>query len=128
MTNDETFCDLTQQAIAVKQSLSDVQLAHIKSCAQCRLQQHEFQHLDSLVDHATLNLVPDGFVERVMARLPTALAYPGDENLLDEKLLAMFTRSRLLRTVLLGLGMAVGLNYVVQIFLSLFITTIAAAL
>jgi len=85
------------------------------------------QQLDELVEQATHNLVPPGFVERVMARLPATAVIANSESLLGERLLAMISRSRTLQTLLLGLGMAIGFTQIVRFFLSIFIASMAAA-
>jgi len=62
-----------------------------------------------------------------MARLPGSTPSLNSESLLGEKLLAMVSRSRLLQTLLLGLGMVVGITHIVRFFVSIFIASMAAA-
>ena len=68
MTSNETLCDVIQQALAVGEQLSPLQIAHVTACAQCTALQREIQTLDSLVAQATRDLVPQGFIDRVMAQ------------------------------------------------------------
>ena len=128
MTTDNTLCEVIQQTIAVEQTLTEAQIAHIKSCAPCTATFSEIRQLDNLVEQATYNLVPQGFVERVMARISKPTSFPLSERQFGEKLLAMFSRSRLVQTLALGLGTLIGVSHIVQFVLGLFITSVAAAL
>jgi hypothetical protein len=128
MTTDDTLCEVIQQTIAVEETLTEAQIAHIKTCAPCATALSQIRQLDNLVEQATYNLVPQDFAERVMAHLPNPVTFPISERLLGEKLLAMFSRSRLVQTLALGLGTLLGVSHIVQFVLGLFITSIAAAL
>ena len=128
MTSNETLCDVIQQALAVGEQLSPLQIAHVTACAQCTALQREIQTLDSLVAQATRDLVPQGFIDRVMAQLPAPGSRPDAGKLFGEKLLAMLPHSRLLQTLALGLGAALGISHIVQFVLGIFITSMVAAL
>ena len=129
MTSNETQCDVIQQAIAIGQPLSDAQMRHITACAQCASLQRHIQTLDNLVEQTTGVLVSPGFVERVMARLPASSTSIADSSTwLEERLPAIFSRSRLLRTVALGVAVLVGISQAVQFFFGIFIFTMAVAL
>jgi len=127
MTTNETNCETIQETIALAHTLTQAQKAHLATCTHCQRVQQQMQQLDSLVEQATQDLVPQGFVERVMARLPGSTPSLNSESLLGEKLLAMVSRSRLLQTLLLGLGMVVGITHIVRFFVSIFIASMAAA-
>ena len=122
MTTNETNCETIQETIALAHTLTQAQKAHLATCTHCQRVQQQMQQLDSLVEQATQDLV-----ERVMARLPGSTPSLNSESLLGEKLLAMVSRSRLLQTLLLGLGMVVGITHIVRFFVSIFIASMAAA-
>ncbi|MDH5649867.1 MAG: hypothetical protein OEY67_09455 [Gammaproteobacteria bacterium] len=129
MNTFDTRCDEVQQAIAIKQSLSDAQTSHIEICEHCTALQIEFRRLDDLLEQSMIDEVPAGFADRVMAQI-TAISPQTqaiDDQVVD-RLLAAFYRSRLLQSLLLGLGIAMGVGHIVRFFLGLFITSMAAAL
>lgn len=127
MINDDLNCNTIRQTIAIGDALTQAQKAHVSSCMQCLSVHRQMLQLDGLVKRSIPELVPQGFSERVMARLPAIAASANNENLLGEKLLAMVSQSRMLQTLLLGLGMAVGFTQIVRFFLSIFIASMAAA-
>ncbi len=129
MNQTDTQCDDIQQAIAVNLKLSGPQLAHVDGCEHCQAVRSEFIRLDGLLAHSIESRVPAGFADRVMAQLPALSPYPrhgGD--LINDRLLTVFSRSPLLQALLLGLGVALGVGHIVRFFLGLFITSMAAAL
>ncbi len=127
MTSNEIHCEAIQQLIAVGETLTQAQHTHVTTCSQCQQVQLQMQQLDELVEQATHNLVPQGFVERVMAHIPGTAVIINSESLLGEKLLSMISRSRTLQTLLLGLGMAIGFTQIIRFILSIFIASMVAA-
>ena len=126
MNTHETHCNIIQQAIAIGQELTQEQAAHVSGCLDCGALQREYAQLDQLVEQAMTQAVPDGFAERVLARLPTPPRHAGD-NLFDERLPGLFAHSRLARLVWLGLGIAIGVSHIIRFFFGVFIAGMAAA-
>lgn len=129
MTRNQTYCEAIQQSIAIGQELKPSQLVHIQQCRQCAVLRDNIQKLDRALGQATANLVPDGFVERLMPQLQqlnaaeTEIYFP-----FSDKLLPLFSHSRLLRTLAITLGMAVGIGQLVQFILGIFFVSMMAAM
>ena len=129
MTQDETHCDAIQQHIATGQELSPAQLVHIQQCRQCAVLRGNIQKLDSAFRQSTANLVPDGFLERFMEQLQQVDAEATEPYFpFSDKLLALFSHSRPLRTLAISLGMALGIGQLVQFILGIFFVSMMAAM
>lgn len=127
MPSHDSHCDIIQQSIAIGEMLTSSQKIHVDNCPQCRALQSEFNQLNQLVEQSIEEAVPDGFADRVMAKLPSS-PQSVPTNLFGSKLLDLFGHSRLLQATWVGLGIALGVGHIVRFFLGVFITSIAAAL
>lgn len=127
MTQDKTLCEFVQRDIAIGQALKPSQLAHIEHCQQCAVTLSNFQKLDRAFYQATANLVPDNFLERLMKQIPRAGVSETYFPFSDE-ILALFSRHRLLRTITISLGIALGIGQLVQFILGIFFVSMMAAM
>lgn len=129
MRQDKTDCKSIQRTIAAARQPSPLQLAHIEGCPQCAALQHRFQQLDTLVNQATADLVPAGFSERLMARIPRATSARAETvTPVSDRLLAAFSHSRLLRNIAIALAMVLGIGQLVQFILGIFFVSMIAAM
>ena len=67
-------CNRVQECIALGEALDEASQGHVLDCAQCARVAAEFVTLDAQVtgELASAVVVPDGFADRVMARLDEA--------------------------------------------------------
>lgn len=129
MMKEKINCKSIQRAIASAQPFSPSQLEHVNNCLQCSTLQQRTQQLDHLVMQATANSVPDGFCERFMERLSRDSSV-GTETCkpIADNLMAVLAHSRLLRTIAISLGMALGIGQLIQIILGIFFVSMMAAM
>lgn len=129
MNQDKPHCKAVQPLITAAQPLTPGQLEHVADCQQCATLQVRMQQLDQLVNRATADLVPAGFNQRLMARLSREAAVQTQTAPpVGDKLLALFSHSRLLRTIAISLGMALGIGQLVQLILGIFFVSVMAAM
>ena len=116
MSDPRRPCRLVQEDIAWARGLSPEDQKHVLSCGACSETAARFEELDSLVRNAMGADVPNGFADRVVAKIEAEKRTR--DILLGRRLpyLEMIFFSRAVQWALVGIGSVFGLLRILRFF------------
>ena len=116
MSDPRRPCHLIQEDIAWARGLSPEDQKHVLSCGACSETAARFEELDSLVRNAMGADVPNGFADRVVAKIEAEKRTR--DILLGRRLpyLEMIFFSRAVQWALVGIGSVFGLLRILRFF------------
>jgi len=116
MSDPRRPCHLIQEDIAWARGLSPEDQKHVLSCSACSETAARFEELDSLVRNAMGADVPNGFADRVVAKIEAEKRTR--DILLGGRLpyLEMIFFSRAVQWALVGIGSVFGLLRILRFF------------
>lgn len=116
MNDPRRPCHLIQEDIAWARGLSPEDQKHVLSCSACSETAARFEKLDSLVRNAMGADVPNGFADRVVAKIEAEKRTR--DSLLGRRLpfLETIFFSRAVQWALVGIGSVFGLFRILRLF------------